>query len=206
MEGEKNKQKKRRQTENGCKFLFRLSELESAYSLLDIEENIDEDLFVDCHWDELDSQESFSCTICDKILKTKRGLERHEENHREKRSVELMDNTSWQNLIKAAVDKLIIEDLQSDEILEELKYFTLSQMIIVCHYSRHVLFLMSLPWKIFYQMFCKVVSQMDSIHGLSKKTTVVVGFELANHVIAYYKNLGKVQQLTSSSASVITLK
>ena len=60
------------------------SELESAYSLLDIEENIGEDLFVDDHWDELASHDTFLCSVCGKLLKTRRGLERHEDKHRGK--------------------------------------------------------------------------------------------------------------------------
>ena len=35
-----------------------------------------------------------------------------------------MDIASWHNLIKTAVDKILDEDLQSEEILQELKAFT----------------------------------------------------------------------------------
>ena len=40
----------------------------------------------------------------------------------------------------------------------------------------------------FYPMFYNIVTRKDSIHGLSKDSTVVVGFEMANQVITYYKN------------------
>ena len=58
------------------------------------------------------------------ILKTMRGLERHAENHRTKHITEIMDIASWHNLIKTSVDKTLDEDLQSEEILQVLKAFT----------------------------------------------------------------------------------
>ena len=180
------------------------SELESAYSLLDIEENIGEDLFVDDPWDELASHKTFSCSICGKMFKTKRGLDRHEGNHRAVHSVEIMDVTSWHNLIKTAVDKIVDEDLQSDEILEELKAFTIkSEDNCLLHFHDCIGYVFSLEK--FYPMFYRVVTQIGSIQGLSRTASIVVGFELANHVIAYYKSLKEVQQSTLTSKSSLGL-
>ena len=47
------------------------SELESAYSSLNIEDNIDDNVFTDFDLEETSSQESLVCSICAKTLKTK---------------------------------------------------------------------------------------------------------------------------------------
>ena len=69
------------------------SELENAYSLLNIEDDIDDELFSEFDLDEVNLPDSFSCSICNKILKTKRGIERDEDNHRLKSSLVFIDPT-----------------------------------------------------------------------------------------------------------------
>ena len=53
-------------------------------------------------------------------------MERHEERHQANSFVEIMDITSWKDLVNTAVDKVIAEDSQSDDILEELKAFNIN--------------------------------------------------------------------------------
>ena len=92
--------------------------------------------------------------------------------------------------------------MQSDEILNELRSFPvdcedncLFQFIDVIWYAHNL--------DKFYPMFYKIVTQIESIHGLSKKSSIVVGFELANHVIGYYKKSETVSSSASPSLPII---
>ena len=164
------------------------TELESAYSSLNIEDDIHEDFFSEFDLDEINQPELFSCSICAKILKTKKGLERHEERHRLKSSIKLFDVECWHRLIKSAVEKLIEEDLQDNEVLSELKSFSVDckdDHSCLQPFVDTIMYVHDLEK--FYPMFYKVVTQTSSLHGLSKEGTIIVGFELAHHVIGHYK-------------------
>ena len=104
------------------------SDLQNAYSLLDIEEDIGDEFFIDCELDPLESYELFTCAICQKTLKTKRGLEKHVESHSSGKYVQVMDVSCWQKLLNDAINKIIEEDLQSDDILIELRNFSIDSL------------------------------------------------------------------------------
>ena len=178
------------------------SELENAYSLLNIEDDIDDELFSEFDLDEVNLPDSFSCSICNKILKTKRGIERHEENHRLKNSIEILDINCWHVLLKSAVEKVIDEDIQSDEVLEELKTFNGDCKDNNCLQPFIPTLSFVYDLQKFYPMFYKVVTQLSSLHGLGKESTIVLGFELAHHVLGHYK---KPNETSVSSTSSIVL-
>ena len=180
------------------------SELESAYSLLDIEENFGDEFFADGDWGILDSNESFTCSICNKTLKTERGLKRHVGKHSEGKDVPVMDVKCWKNLVQAAVDKIIEKDLQSDEILCELRSFNsfnIDSECMLLNLSSTTCIPYVFDLEKFFPMFYKVVTRIDSFHGLSKDASLVVGFELANHIIAYYKEQ-KSSNVTTPNESI----
>ena len=84
---------------------------------------------------------------------------------------------------------MVEEDLQCDSILEELKAFSLtSSDAEIC--LPHFIEVISSVYNSenFYPKFYKAVTQLETFCGLSEKCSTVVGFELANHVLAYYKS------------------
>ena len=167
------------------------SQIQDAYALLNIEDNIDEDDFFSSLVDEIEAESTFTCSICGTTLKTERGLNRHTARHEEKRaqSSKLLDVNTWKRLIETSINKIVEEDLQCDSILEELKAFKLNDSdaeqclpLFADVISNNVFDVEKL-----FPKFYKVVSQLDTICGLTKDCSTVVGFELANHVLADYK-------------------
>ena len=70
-------------------------------------------------------------------------------------------------------------------ILVELKAFSSSDAERCLPHFIEVIFCNS---ENFYPKFYKAVTQLETFCGLSKKCSTVVGFELANQVLAYYKS------------------
>ena len=173
------------------------SQIENFYSLLDIEENSDEDDFFSSVVAEVESEDVinvFTCDCCGKSLKTERGFKRHKQKHEEKQadstSAQLFDVAVWKQLIQKSVNKVVEEDLQCDRILEELKAFSLTSSDAEQCLPHFIEVISSnvCNSENFYPKFYKAVTQLDTFCGLSKKCSTVVGFELANHVLAYYKS------------------
>ena len=109
------------------------SQIENVYSLLDLEENSDEDDFFSSVVAEVESEDIinvFTCDRCGKSLKTERGFKRekqkHEEEQAESTSAQLFDVVVWKQIIQKSINKVVEEDLQCDSILEELKAFSLT--------------------------------------------------------------------------------
>ena len=168
------------------------SQILDTYALLDIEDNSDEDDFLCSLVDEIESESIFTCNICGTTLKTERGLNRHKARHEEKKaqsSSKLLDVITWKQLIETSINKIVEEDLQCDSILEELKAFKLNDSDAEQCLPRFADVISNNVFDVekFFPKFYKVVTQLDTICGLTKDCSTVVGFELANHVLADYK-------------------
>ena len=68
------------------------TELESAYSSLNIEDDIHEDFFSEFDLDEILQPELFSCSVCTKHWKQRMVWEHHDE---EEKRPEEFNQTSW---------------------------------------------------------------------------------------------------------------
>ena len=190
------------------------SELESCYTFFDIEENIDDDhdFFITLNTEDADAElgENFTCDLCKKSLKTERGFKRHKERHAEKTSqssevLHPLDPPTWKILIQKSINNIVDEDLQSDNILDELKGCILSNTEQCLPYFSEVMSTSTtLNAEKFYPKFINVVTQIDSISGLSKDSSTVVGFELANLVLAHFKSL-KSPESPATSPEISTL-
>ena len=170
----------------------------------------DHDFFISLNTENADAElgENFTCDLCKKSLKTERGFKRHKERHAEKTSqssevLHPLDPPTWKVLVQKSINNIVDEDLQSDNILEELKGCILSNTEQYLPYFSEVISTSTLNAEKFYPKFIKVVSQIDSISGLSKESSTVVGFELANQVLAHYKSLKSPE--TAKSPEISTL-
>ena len=84
---------------------------------------------------------------------------------------------------------MVEEDLQCDSILKELKTFSLTSSDAERCLPHFIEVISSVcNSENFYPKFYEAVTQLETFCGLSKKCSTVVGFELANHVLAYYKS------------------
>ena len=136
----------------------------------------------------------YYCGICKRSFKTVRGKERHELSAHNESSVEIMDSSSWHSIIKSAINKVI------EELIEEIKSFLLVDINNDCRciedFSASFKYVNELEK--FFPMFYSMVTKKDSIHNLSKDSSVAVGFEMANEVILHYKNKDLPTQSTST--------
>ena len=84
---------------------------------------------------------------------------------------------------------MVEEDLQCDNILEELKAFSLTSSDAE-RCLPHLIEVISSVCNSenFYPKFYKAVTQLETFCGSSKKCYPLVGFELENHVLACYKS------------------
>ena len=178
------------------------SDLENVYSMLDIEDEIDID--VDSEFDllEIDSSNTYDCSFCGATLKTKKGIERHEGRHRLDSSIKVLDLDCWHVLSKSSIGKLIEEVLLSDSVLEKLSSYN-DECVTDCLTPFTVCIPLVNTLQKFYPLFYKVVTQTSSLHGLSKEATCVVGFELANHIIAHYKKLSDPEHSPAADVPII---
>ena len=103
-------------------------QFENMYALLDLEENRDEDFFssVVAEVESEDNINVFTCDRCGKSLKTERGFNEHKQKQAESTTAQLFDAVVWKQLIQKSINKVVEEDLQCDNILEELKAFSLT--------------------------------------------------------------------------------
>lgn len=145
----------------------------------------------------------FACDYCGKTLKTGRSLARHKQKlhiQQSANSTELAENQftvvfPWKDLLVKTVSKILEEDLQSDEIISELNSFSLAtsydgvatEQCLSSSFNDIVINDIGEAEK-FYPKFYKAVTLKQNICGLSKKASTVVGFELANHVLSYYRS------------------
>ena len=147
----------------------------------------------------------FACDYCGKTLKTGRSLARHKQkqhNQQSANSTEPAENQfnvvfPWKDLLVKTISKLLEEGLQSDEVISELNSFSLSlatsyddvstEQCLSSSFNDIVINYIGEVEK-FYPTFYKAVTLKKNICGLSKKASTVVGFELANHVLSYYRS------------------
>lgn len=156
---------------------------------------------------------AFQCDLCDKICKTQRGFTRHKNaKHLVKASVEVSkDNTEsvqdtqvkekeaetilhplyFRKFLEKSVDKLARDECYPPEIMNEFKGYTVGKLedVNFTYQSiRDVIKNFDGDAEKFYPSFYKCVSQENVFGNLSRNCSLLLGFEVANHVLAHLSN------------------
>ena len=181
-------------------------DLDAILALLDEDipvENVDFDADLDVLLEEIDSNtpaEGFSCEKCGKVCKTKRGLTRHTNATHAQAGVEaptaskrktpkqVLHPMLFKKFIETSVAKLASDECYSDKLRAEFSGYTVNvdDAASSFRYVRDVIGSFKGNAEKFYPEFYKCVSSEEVVFkNLSRKGSVILGFEMANHVLAH---------------------
>ena len=145
----------------------------------------------------------FPCIHCDKVCKSRRGLTRHEStkhpeenienessNTRKKSPEEIIDPVTFQNMIHASATKLSGDECYSAKTCQEFIGYvvTLDDAKEIFHHVQQVICEFKGNAESFYPKFYKCVSDDVIFKNLSRRSSVLLGCELANNVLAHLTN------------------
>ena len=147
--------------------------------------------------------DKFSCDQCEKTCKTKRGLSRH-KNTKHKDSVpgvpvvvpDVTPESKFHPLhlkgfiIKSA-SKLANDECYSEKTENRGEFtnyeVTLDDTIFSYQFVRDIIGSFKGDTEKFYSSFYKCVSDVIVFRNLTKRPSVILGFEVANHVLAHLR-------------------
>lgn len=173
-------------------------DLDAVLELLDKDcEEMEAD-FISETADNQSTSQTFPCMLCNKVCISQRGLTRHTNSkHREKAITskeannyeEILHPSLLTNFLKLSCEKLAVDECYPAHIMNEFKgkKFNSTEDVFVCYdlIKATVLSFDGNAEK-FYPKFYKVFSDAkDPFNGLSRHCSLLLGFELANHVLAY---------------------
>ena len=137
----------------------------------------------------------FSCQACDKRCVTQRGLTRHiNSKHSASTNIvckppeEKLTLAKLESLLQESVKKLSEDECYSEEILKELKNYSIADNVhTTYHIIKPVISSFNGDAERFYPDFYKCVSENCDVifPGLSKNCPLLLGFEVCNHVLAH---------------------
>ncbi|XP_057298339.1 uncharacterized protein LOC130629219 [Hydractinia symbiolongicarpus] len=142
-------------------------------------------------------EEGFKCDQCEKICKTSRGLTRHKnskhgptseaEPHHQKPENQLHP-LYLKKYIGECASKLALDECYSEETRKGFLMFqkpTLDDARYTFKFIKDVVASFKNNSEKFYASFYKCVSENIVFKNLSKRASVILGFELANYVLAH---------------------
>eukprot|EP00794_Sanderia_malayensis_P002370 gene2370-2731_t len=144
----------------------------------------------------------FSCEKCGKICKTKRGLTRHtntkhidvrpdvESSAGSKRRTpeQMLHPLSFKKFIEISAAKLASDECYSDKLRAEFSDYKISfdDVAFSYQYVRDVIGSFKGNAEKFYPDFYRCVSSEEIVlKNLSRRGSIILGFEMANHVLAH---------------------
>ena len=138
---------------------------------------------------------SFPCGVCSKVCLTKRGLSRHcSANHSElsvegmKKTIvaeEMLDPLDFKTMLVKCSLKLENDQCYSEKVRDELKSYVLPDVIYIYSFIKDSIVSFTGNAEKFYPNFYKCVSEKPLFPGLSKNCSLLLGFEIANHVLSH---------------------
>lgn len=151
--------------------------------------------------------ETFNCDLCSKICVSKRGLSRH-QNAKHSSNVEGKKPTSvpkkqaeeklhplfLKRFMENAVVKLSNDECYPPSVMAEFKMYnvgSLDAVLPMYQLIRHVIDAYNGDAEDFYPKFYKAISEAANPFGpnLTKNCGMLLGMELANHVLAHSLNI-----------------
>ena len=166
-------------------------------------ESVDFDSDLDVLLEEISSitpAEGFLCKKCGKVCKTKQGLTRHTNAAhlqedinaltalKHKTPEEMLHPLLFKKFIEKSVSKLASDECYSDKLRAEFSKYTVNvdDAASSYRYVRDVIGSFKGNAEKFYPEFYKCVSSEEIVSkNLSQKGSVILGFEMANHVLAH---------------------
>ena len=166
-------------------------------------ESVDFDADLDVLLEEIDSitpAEGFLCEKCGKVCKTKRGLTRHTNAAHVQADVEariaskrktpeqMLHPLLFKKFIETSVAKLAGDECYSDKLRAEFSNYKVNvdDAGSSYQYVKDVIGNFKGNAEKFYPEFYKCVSSEEIVFkNLSRKGSVILGFEMANHVLAH---------------------
>ena len=145
-------------------------------------------------------RKSFTCSFCTKVCLSQRGLSRHVNvKHKDQQqqtsapaalsAEERLHPLVFKKFLQASVDKLAVDECYPENIMDEFKAFSFSNLDDVFpSYSlvKDIIYSFAGDAEKFYPAFYKVFSDAENpFAGLSRHSSLLLGFEVANHVLAH---------------------
>ena len=145
---------------------------------------------------------SFACSFCTKVCLSLRGLTRHvnvkhdQQQQQQQLSVpkslsaeERLHPLVLKKLLQASVDKLAVDECYPEDIMDEFKECSFNNLddVFPCYtLVKDIIYSFAGDAEKFYPRFYKVFSDGEMpFTGLRPHSTLLLGFELANHVLAH---------------------
>ena len=143
---------------------------------------------------------SYTCSFCEKVCVSQRGLSRHvNTKHKDKQAEtstekpvmpeDRMHPLVLKSFLKISAEKLSTDECYPQPIMDEFKAltFTTLQDVLPCYnLIKSVVRNFNGNAEKFYPEFYKVFSGTEApFTGLSRHSSLLLGFEVANHVLAY---------------------
>ena len=147
----------------------------------------------------------YRCELCEKVCLTKRGLTRHTNSkhsdkndasvtsaaqNQSKSAEEILHPLYFKKMVEESVNKISNDHCFPDELLNPLKEYNTGNLDKINHTYGFIkeLIVSYDGGEKFYPAFYKIVSDTeDFFPGMDKNNSLLVGFELANHVLKYLK-------------------
>ncbi len=166
-------------------------------------ESIDFDTNLNLLLDESESVapvEGFSCEKCDKVCKTKRGSTWHRNAAHVQRDIEapiatkrktpeqMLNPLSFKKFMETSVAKSAFDECYSDKLGTEFSNWKVNvdDAASSYRYVRDVIGSFKGNAEKFYPWFYKFVSsEVIVFKNLSRRGSIILGFEIANHVLAH---------------------
>ena len=173
-------------------------DLDAVLELLDKDCAEMETEFISETVDDECTNKSFPCVLCNKVCISQRGLTRHTNSkHRGQSSTseaaanyeDILHPSLLTDLLKQSCGKLAVDECYPVHIMDEFKgkKFNSMEDISDCYdLIKNVVLSFDGNVEKFYPKFYKVFSDAkDPFNGLSRHCSLLLGFELANHVLAH---------------------
>lgn len=147
------------------------------------------------------SESCFSCDICSKTCKTQRGLTRHRNAKHRQPQNQLNDDSLttaetklhplyFKKYTQLSASKLSKDECYSEKTRNEFVNYVITNDDTNFSYSfvRDVIGSFKGDAEKFYPAFYKSVSENIVFRNLSNRSSILLGFEVANHVLAHLTN------------------
>ena len=177
---------------------------------------------------ESESWDGFQCNLCTKICKSKRGLMRHQDikhNHpvdtdstgapgvpscssSQKSPESILHTLYFKTFLEKSVEKLSVDECYPEVILAEFRNYKVGSLDNVNHtyaFIKDVIQKYNGDAEKFYPLFYKNISRENVFLNLSKHCSTLLGFEVANHVLAYLSGTNFKDDVFDSNIQVTQL-
>ena len=144
----------------------------------------------------------FSCDLCDKVCKTQRGLTRHRNSKHKTANVEgyldqdhfdefIAENRlhpfHFKKYIEESASKLSVDECYSEDTRKEFVDFKISldDARFTYEHVKDIIANFNGNAEKFYPLFYKAVSAETIFKNLTKRSSILLGFEVANRVLSH---------------------